>query len=312
MTLSPFRLASTAALIFAACALPSCGDSFGSGDGTGGQAGTGGQGGECDWQGQTRAHGSSFPAGDGCNTCTCLNSRVACTTGVCGEQCSYNGSTYQVGDTFPAGDGCNTCSCDSGGFVGCTLIACDECLTIEGAYAAAFDQARACDPQLAGQCTQRIIGGLVCGCDTFVNPANAGAITTAEAARGQYNQLACAGDVLCGPCASPTSGYCSPEGLCTDVWGVSCKVNGIVYPSGSSNLPDPFSCNTCSCLDGQLSCTDIACPLPCPSGTIPSTQCAQCGPTDGCEVVEHACLPVCTSTCTTGLCLDGACKTVCG
>jgi hypothetical protein len=85
-----------------------------------------------------------------------------------------------------------------------------------------------------------------------------------------------------------------------------------VYPSGATGLPDPVSCNTCSCVDGQLACTKIACPTACPTGTAFSTQCAQCGPTDACEVVEHACLPTCVDTCTSGVCLDGVCKTVCG
>ena len=32
--------------------------------------------------------------------------------------------TYVQGDTFPAGDGCNTCTCGFDGTVGCTKIAC--------------------------------------------------------------------------------------------------------------------------------------------------------------------------------------------
>lgn len=29
-------------------------------------------------------------------------------------QCSYNGKIYKSGDSFPAQDGCNTCSCQGG------------------------------------------------------------------------------------------------------------------------------------------------------------------------------------------------------
>jgi hypothetical protein len=32
-----------------------------------------------------------------------------------GGTCSYNGHTYAVGDMFPSGDGCNSCSCTSSG-----------------------------------------------------------------------------------------------------------------------------------------------------------------------------------------------------
>ena len=38
--------------------------------------------------------------------------------------CTYQGQSYNAGDSFPAGDGCNSCSCDEGGSVSCTEIAC--------------------------------------------------------------------------------------------------------------------------------------------------------------------------------------------
>jgi hypothetical protein len=31
-----------------------------------------------------------------------------------GKDCPYNGATYHSGDNFPASDGCNSCSCDDG------------------------------------------------------------------------------------------------------------------------------------------------------------------------------------------------------
>jgi hypothetical protein len=42
------------------------------------------------------------------------------------KTCSYGGKTYAVGDSFPATDGCNTCSCGEGGSVACTKIACPQ------------------------------------------------------------------------------------------------------------------------------------------------------------------------------------------
>jgi hypothetical protein len=78
-------------------------------------------------------------------------------------------------------------------------------------------------------------------------------------------------------------------------------------------VPDPFSCNTCDCVNGQLvNCTDVACEQPCPPSGVPGTQCASCGPTDACEVVEHTCLSVCAEGCVSGLCINGVCKDVCG
>lgn len=97
---------------------------------------------------------------------------------------------------------------------------------------------------------------------------------------------------------------------------VSCEVNGVVYPSGSSDIDDPGSCNTCGCEDGQLLCTEIACPEPCPEGTVYGMACAQCGLAGGCSVTRTGCLPTCEggNDClqTPGaVCIDGICQLAC-
>nr|XP_034320544.1 BPTI/Kunitz domain-containing protein-like [Crassostrea gigas] len=38
--------------------------------------------------------------------------------------CFYNGRYYFQGQSFPAGDGCNSCTCQGNNNVACTLIAC--------------------------------------------------------------------------------------------------------------------------------------------------------------------------------------------
>ena len=38
--------------------------------------------------------------------------------------CVVDGATYQVGESWPAADGCNTCSCDDHGHMPCTEMAC--------------------------------------------------------------------------------------------------------------------------------------------------------------------------------------------
>lgn len=51
--------------------------------------------------------------------------------------CAYNGERYEAGQSFPAEDGCNTCTCGEDGQIGCTEIACpaaqgiDECQVAE-------------------------------------------------------------------------------------------------------------------------------------------------------------------------------------
>ena len=71
--------------------------------GTGGVGGS--PGGSCTYDGQTYADGSSFPATDGCNTCSCSSGVVACTlmacetagTGDCaGQPCGAQACTIEV------------------------------------------------------------------------------------------------------------------------------------------------------------------------------------------------------------------------
>ena len=45
------------------------------------------------------------------------------------RSCDYNGETYSVGETFPAEDGCNSCTCmeeGDGVSMGCTEMDCSE------------------------------------------------------------------------------------------------------------------------------------------------------------------------------------------
>ncbi|MFW6067051.1 MAG: hypothetical protein ACOC97_01845 [Myxococcota bacterium] len=125
------------------------------------------------------------------------------------------------------------------------------------------------------------------------------------------------GGAACG--ASHSSGPDRDAGRPDDAGGAfaACEVDGVVYEHGSTEIDDPFSCNTCSCEDGALVCTEIACPEPCPDGTAPATSCSQCGPADGCEVVRTDCHSTCTNDddCDAPLrCLEGegVCGMICG
>jgi hypothetical protein len=231
------------------------------------------------------------------------------------QHCAYGEQSYEPGQTFPAKDGCNTCSCGDDGQVHCSLLACETCESVQTRYASAIDEAKTCDREQLGQCSRLITEGLACGCQTFANAEQPDAISAALSAQQQYMAMACGGGIVCGPCRAPVSAYCSAEGRCEPVFDDSdaaCKVNGVVYKSGSSGIDDPVSCNQCSCENGELACTEIGCPIACPAGTAYGTQCAQCGPTDACEIVEHACLPTCDDVCEQGACSDGICRSSCG
>ncbi|MGE5789037.1 MAG: hypothetical protein ACM3ZE_30890, partial [Myxococcales bacterium] len=81
---------------------------------------------ECTYEGKEYASGTSFPATDGCNTCSCVDASVTCTKKTCTlptGSCTYAKVIYQDGDAFPSTDGCNKCTC-SAGKVDCTTIDC--------------------------------------------------------------------------------------------------------------------------------------------------------------------------------------------
>ncbi len=76
----------------------------------------------CNYGGQLRAPGTSFPSTDGCNSCSCdAQGQVACTLVDCVPSCTYDGGTYPAGAQFGP---CDTCTCNDDGSVACKLIAC--------------------------------------------------------------------------------------------------------------------------------------------------------------------------------------------
>jgi hypothetical protein len=134
---------------------------------------------------------------------------ASCPTNLARRRWLQSGYSRWCGDSFPAEDGCNTCSCESGGGVACTLRGCDSCLDISNRYASALEDAKACDPSQPNQCSELVIEGLACGCETFANADAGGALAAASLAEQQYRALSCGEGITCGPCQAPISGYCS-------------------------------------------------------------------------------------------------------
>jgi hypothetical protein len=282
-------------------------------DDPGGSSGSGPTAKGCEFDDKSYRDGDSVASQDGCNQCFCSDGEVVCTAVDCVDGCLHQGRLYQPFEQFPAGDDCNTCQCLENGQVTCTMVECTVCGDIASEYARALEQAKSCDPHEANPCSQAIVEGLVCSCEAYVNPRQTEAIAQLQALREPYAAAQCSQGATCGECQPPLGARCSlMEGRCEPTYEASCKVSGVVYASGAGNIPDPVSCNTCQCLDGRLLCTEIACPVACPPDHVYGTQCTQCGPTDGCEVVEHTCLPVCDGNCEKGACIEGVCRSLCG
>ena len=174
--------------------------------------------------------------------------------------CTYERLTYQVGESFPAADGCNDCSCTEGGTVVCTQRACNNTACNQPFEVGMCEAAIPVywhNPQL-GRCEPQTYGG--CG--------------------GNENRYA-------------TRAECEEACNVMRAPGTACLVDGIVYEDGAT-VPDPFSCNSCTCEDGEISiCTEIGCGEVCGDGTTEASMCAECGPAGGCAVRETGCLAVC-------------------
>ncbi len=239
----------------------------------------------CEYDGRTYADGDLF--NDDCNVCQCDGGRVSCTEKACGPaSCEYEGNVYQDGEVFE--DACNECSCEDGQ-VSCTDMAC--ACEVDGESYQDGDTVpsdRSCESCF---CDNGDVACVSIGCQSCVYDGDeydegdtfsgADACTTCTCANGEVRcDFSGCPDPVCDGDGGPL-----PNGSEVDVDGQacqcvdgeaqclaagSCEVRGVVYENGSS-VPDPDSCNQCSCVDGVITaCTEIACPLiviePCPAG----------------------------------------------
>jgi hypothetical protein len=144
----------------------------------------------CEIQGSWVAVGDSAPAGDGCNTCTCLSPGHAACTEIACPACEHDGLLHPLGSLFSAGDGCNTCLCLAGGAVTCTERACPECPP---------SAQKLCE-RTGGRWDERSCGHYVCGrpplCDAIIPGCDCGSGRSFVAGAG------CVEDRTCGECQS--------------------------------------------------------------------------------------------------------------
>ena len=120
------------------------------------------------------------------------------------------------------------------------------------------------------------------------------------------------GDGSAGGGGSPSAGAAGGSGMAGGA-GASCTIGDKTYASGSGTFLGPDGCNRCSCLDGKLACTLLACDPPppklcgglaggsCDSGEycrLPDgTQCGAADQSGECTRIPRACTdnaaPVC-------------------
>ncbi|MEZ4368074.1 MAG: hypothetical protein R2939_17605 [Kofleriaceae bacterium] len=96
------------------------------------------------------AAGERYPAGDGCNACTCeADGTTSCSTRTCVNQdawCEYDGTAHPYAVTFPSADGCNECVCATSGLActerpACAPVEADHAILLESLDAPCGDPA---------------------------------------------------------------------------------------------------------------------------------------------------------------------------
>jgi hypothetical protein len=174
-----------------------CGGSTVSDDGTGGASGQGGSGGS----GATGGNGASGGVGG-------IGGAPGGTGGL------PTGGAGGVGGFGGTGTGA------FGGGGGAP----PECGQIALDYMNTLQVAKQCNPFIDfEQCTILVSGALPCGCPTFASSGQQVAVNDLSQLEAKWNQLGCALDVLCEPCAMPAYGMCQVDpsgnsGICADVY----------------------------------------------------------------------------------------------
>eukprot|EP00754_Rhynchopus_humris_P027612 Rhum_TRINITY_DN15098_c2_g1::Rhum_TRINITY_DN15098_c2_g1_i4::g.132905::m.132905 len=161
-----------------------------------------------------------------CNTCSCRNGMAACTKMACPPKCK-EGSTWK--------QGCNTCSCSNGREL-CTMMACaPKCKSDDDCGKEEF-----CRQDMGGKGVSPCLETKTCVKKSSVGEKCSGKVLPCYRAMCR-SDLECRND---DPKLMDAGGKCQEKK--TDA---QCK-------EGSTWKKD---CNTCSCSNGRVLCTEMAC-----------------------------------------------------
>lgn len=254
----------------------------------------------CKYQGNFYTTGQSFPAGDGCNTCTCNQGQLQCTLMACPQTlaCTYKGESIPSGKTFPSGDGCNTCTCNQGTLT-CTKKKCAATCFYQGKTYKSGDRFQVSAEQGCRSCT--CTDGKVKCSIPRTRCINAACIH-----KGQWYQdgeTYPAGDG-CNFCTCQNGRSQCTLKQCVQ----NCVYNQKLHGPGD-NFPAGDGCNTCTCRNGVAVCTKKSCGRflgcntnggkQCPTGTFcnQAKHCGSSGQQGLCKTIPQRCIqeykPVC-------------------
>lgn len=199
---------------------------------------------KCDYKGKKYSLGESVPADDmECNTCTCTEQGMKCTTKQCDSYCSDGGISYPGGASRKGkDDSCQRCECTSPTMGKCSWVACkgDECEYNGQFYSKghSFPDKEGCNYCSCGKNKKVTCPTAPCQLSCVYDETT---YKHGESFKGKDGCHSCTCDkstVVCrgSGCKAPT-----------------CKYKGHTYQHGEK-VPYPSTENPCICMAGALAC----------------------------------------------------------
>ncbi|XP_043944568.1 kielin/chordin-like protein [Protopterus annectens] len=230
----------------------------------------------CFYNGRECSNGERFPdPSNKCNRCTCLNGGVTCVSlicppvscrnpvipsgeccPVCSGRCSYQGQIYESGTTFDSpSDSCSKCTCLNE-VVTCQKKPCAQQCSHPLPFLA---------PLCCPVCDHCFFEGLeFVNRQTYLSPSD------------PCQRCTCLnGNVICTPVVCPQVTCTNPinrPGECCQECPV-CVYFGKEYEEGSHWISAMSNCQECSCVQGEVTCSELHCDVSCRNPVPMAGQC---------------------------------------